>query len=118
MIIASGIGARVAIRNKLTGTANVDLYSVSDRQIRSYIKSISICNITGADETIDLWINDGTSDFYILKGFTVLGNTAVDYPLDIFNGDTLRAKASAGNVFDITGTIIEQTQASYSQRTL
>ncbi len=109
MIRTPAEGTRHDIRQKLT-TANATTIYTGSAKIRAIIAAINFCNITGGAVTVDLWINDGSSDFYFMKGFTVNGVTSfMDVPATIENGDTLKVQASGANIIDVVGVIVEQT---------
>lgn len=109
-IYSNSQGKRKPIRAKLTTTNATTIFTGGS--YLSYLDAINFCNITGSAATIDLWVNDGTSSYYIVKGQSIAAAgrfQITDLAADIGPGDTLRAQSDTGNAIDIVGVLIEQS---------
>lgn len=113
-IYSTSQGQRKPIRQKLTTSATTTIYTGGS--LKAYIESLHFTNITASAATIDILINDGSSDFYILLDYSISakGTSAsrlllTDIPYDINSGDTLKVKSNTANAIDVLGTLILQT---------
>jgi hypothetical protein len=112
-IYSTSQGIRKPLRKKLTTNTATTIYTGGSA--KAYIETLHFTNITGTAATIDVFINDGTSDFYILLEYSIAakGTSAsrlhlTDIPFDINNGDTLKVTAGTANAIDMLGTLILQ----------
>lgn len=106
-------GTRKPIRKKLTTTDPTTIHTGSAG--KSYIEALHFTNITGSAATIDIYINDGSTSFYLYLDYSIAAKGTADsvlkltdIPFDINNGDTLVVAAGTINAIDVLGTIIEQ----------
>lgn len=102
-------GIRVPIEVKLTTTSATDLFS-NDNAI-AYLDEITICNISGAQDTIDIWVVNGANSFYRFKDYPIAAKGTLQFTnmsWEVGNGRTLRAQAATADAFDITGTVLLQ----------
>lgn len=108
-VISESQGIRKPFRTKLTTSNATTLYTGA--QFKAYLDAINFCNITASAATIDLWVNDGSSSFYLLKGYSLAANDSVlltELAADVNNGDTLRIQAGTANAIDVVGVMIQQ----------
>lgn len=115
-IYSASQGVRKPLRTKVTTTAATTIYTGGS--FKTYIESLHFTNITGTAATIDVYINDGSSDFYILLEYSIAakGTSAsrlhlTDIPFDINSGDTLVVKAGTANAIDVLGAVIQQVSS-------
>lgn len=107
-------GQRITLRKKLTTATAAQLYPTSGTipaRIQYFIDALNFCNIDGTATTIDVYINDGSSDFYIFKDQPIAANGALtlyELSADLREGDMLLVKAGRANAVDVVGVLIEQ----------
>lgn len=102
-------GQSKIVRAKLTTTNATTLYTTPSTGIEAHFKHIVVCNILAAD-TIDIWVNDGSSDFYLAKSWAIgaaetVTFDSVQYPFD--PGDVLKVQAGTADTFDVHAVITE-----------
>lgn len=73
---------------------------------------LSVANISGADVTVDVMLNDGTTNYYLIKGCPVLaGSSAVvvggDQKVVLQPGDSIKVQSSAAASVDTVMSILE-----------
>lgn len=108
-VFTNAIGTRKPIRTKVTSSTAVTLYTAN--KTKAFLEAVNVCNLDASADTFNLYVNDGTSDFYIANDEAIAANTRVkisDLPIDIPEGGTLKFKAGTGTAIDVVGTIIEQ----------
>lgn len=108
-VFVTAQGTRKPILKKVTSSTAITLYTANNT--RAFIEAVNVCNLDASADTFNLYINDGTSDFYIANDEAIAANTRVqlnNIPFDIPAGGTLKFKAGTGTAVDVVGTIIEQ----------
>lgn len=75
------------------------------------VLSVSLCNITANDVTVDIQL-DAATDAHYVKSVTVPGGSTLEMMTGqkyvIKNGETLRARASANTAIDLIMNGLEQ----------
>ena len=111
-VFATTSGQRKPFGTKLTDTSATTLVS-GTADITVTIEAIQ-WSVDTAGSTLSIWWNDGTNDYYMVKGETEGANSRdmiSDLGLVLRAGMTLKAQAGTANKIDITVIAIE------SQRT-
>ena len=85
------------------GTSAVTLFTANSNDT---IVGISVANITGSAVNADVFINDGTNDFYLVKNAPIPTGSALQV-LDggakvvVQNGDILKVKSDTASSLDV-----------------
>lgn len=91
---------------RLTATTITDAYESDSNSV--VIASISLANETSSSVDVELYYNDGTTDFLFHRE-SVAGSGGVqvtDAPLRLYESDKLRVKAATANAITITPIVI------------
>jgi hypothetical protein len=108
-VYSASQGVRKPLRTKVTTTSATTIYTGGS--FKAYLDAINFGNITASPATIDLWVNDGSSSFYILKGYSIAGAASLqmtELAVDVNNGDTLRVQSDTANAIDVVGVMVQQ----------
>ena len=84
------------------GTSAVTLFTANSNDT---IVGISVANVTGSAVNADVFINDGTNDFYLVKTAPIPAGSALQV-LDgakvvVQNGDILKVKSDTASSLDV-----------------
>lgn len=96
---------------KLTTTGNTTVYTVPSATV-TIIKSVYCANISAIDTTVDLYIDNGVTTFYLIKNGIVPDGTTLQIitePVVVSAGDLIVAKANDANTIDVTCSYMEIT---------
>lgn len=95
---------------ELTTSAATLITSTEARPVT--ISTINFCNKTAGAQTVDLIINDGTSDFYVREGLSIAAHDSelVSGPdvefMRLNVGWSVKALASANSAIDLVGNFV------------
>ena len=88
---------------RLTGTSAATLFTANSNDT---IVGISVANVTGSAVNADVFINDGTNDFYLVKSAPIPAGSALQV-LDggakvvVQNNDILKVKSDTASSLDV-----------------
>ena len=102
----------------ISNSSNSTIYAVpnnSGAAVESIVIGITAANKTSSGVTIDIFIEDGSNDVYIVKGASIPAGASLEVMSgnklvlmnDGTNGDNLEALASAGSAVDVTVSVLE-----------
>lgn len=82
--------------------------------VQTTVIGLSIANTTAAPVTVNVTVNDGTNDAYLVKGAVVgVGQSLVpiggDEKVVLITGDSLKVQSSAASSLDAVMSILEIT---------
>jgi hypothetical protein len=103
--------SRKVSRNIGTSLTSVGSYTVGGG-VQTTVIGLSVCNTTTAPVTVDVTVNDGTNDTYLVKGAGVgVGNALIpiggDEKVVLITGDSVKVKSSAATSLDVVMSILE-----------
>jgi hypothetical protein len=90
-------------KQRLVGTSAVTLFTANSNDT---IVGISVANVTGSAVNADVFINDGTNDFYLVKSAPIPAGSALQV-LDggakvvVQNNDILKVKSDTASSLDV-----------------
>jgi hypothetical protein len=90
-------------KERLVGTAAATLFTANSNDT---IVGISVANVTATAVNADVFINDGTDDFYLVKNAPIPAGSALQV-LDggakvvVQNGDILKVKSDTASSLDV-----------------
>lgn len=93
------------------GTSPTTVYTAPSATT-TLVHALYISNIHATNSaTVDIYITNGSGDFYIAKNLNVLsGTTAIlDKPLNLETTNILKAVASAASTIQIFASLLEMT---------
>lgn len=98
-------------RNIGTTLTSVGGYTVGGG-VQTTVIGLSVCNTSASPITVDVTVNDGTNDAYLLKGaglgvgqaLAVIGG---DEKVVLIAGDSIKVKSSAATSIDAVMSILE-----------
>jgi hypothetical protein len=98
-------------RNIGTSLTSVGGYTVGSG-VQTTVIGLSVCNTTASPVTVDVTVNDGTNDAYLVKGAGVpVGNAIIpiggDEKIVLITGDSVKVKSSAASSLDVVMSILE-----------
>lgn len=98
-------------RNIGTSLTSVGSYTVGGG-VQTTVIGLSLCNTTTSPITVDATLNDGSNDFYLLKGAVVGVGDALaviggDEKVVMISGDSIKVKSSAATSLDAVMSILE-----------
>ena len=111
-LFAPTVAQRVTYPVKLTTTNATTIASVADAKRVLTLESVLICADAGGS-TIDLWVTDGSTSYYLIKGKTIAANTyelLTDHHVVLTDGWSLKAQAGTANKIDITAIALRANQ--------
>lgn len=85
----------------LTTTDPTEIVAAADN--KQAIAKIHVCNVTGAEATLDLEVFDGTDSYYLFKGHAIAANgtlTVTDEILQV--NHSMRATASVADALHVS----------------
>jgi hypothetical protein len=102
---------RKVSRNIGASLTSVGSYTVGGG-VQTTVIGLSVCNTTTSPVTVDVTVNDGTNDTYLVKGAGVgVGNALIpiggDEKVVLITGDSVRVKSSAATSLDVVMSILE-----------
>lgn len=103
--------SRKISRNIGTTLTSVGGYTVGGG-VQTTVIGLSVCNTSASPITVDVTVNDGTNDAYLLKGaglgvgqaLAVIGG---DEKVVLIAGDSIKVKSSAATSIDAVMSILE-----------
>ena len=103
--------SRKVSRNIGSALTSVGSYTVGGG-VQTTVIGLSVCNTTTSPVTVDVTVNDGTNDTYLVKGAGVgVGNALIpiggDEKVVLITGDSVRVKSSAATSLDVVMSILE-----------
>jgi hypothetical protein len=103
--------SRKVSRNIGTSLTSVGSYTVGSG-VQTTVIGLSICNTTTSPATVDVTVNDGTNDTYLVKNAGVpVGNALIpiggDEKIVLITGDSVKVKSSAASSLDVVMSILE-----------
>ena len=98
-------------RNIGTSLTSVGGYTVGSG-VQTTVIGLSVCNTTASPVTVDVTVNDGSNDAYLVKGAGVpVGNAFIpiggDEKIVLITGDSVQVKSSAASSLDVVMSILE-----------
>ena len=102
---------RKVSRNIGASLTSVGSYTVG-AGVQTTVIGLSVCNTTTSPVTVDVTVNDGSNDTYLVKGAGVgVGNALIpiggDEKVVLITGDSVRVKSSAATSLDVVMSILE-----------
>lgn len=100
------------VGTKLTTTAATAVYDPDD-DMRPVVLAINVANTSGSAATVTLTKYDAdaaATTFAIVSGYSIAANsrlTITDLPIEMSNGDELRATAGTASVLEVLVTVME-----------
>lgn len=101
--------------SRAVGTANttVGSYTVAAATSATII-GLSAANILGTTVEVDVTVNDGANDTYLIKGAPVLPGSAIiiiggDQKLVLPTGHSVKAKSNVASSIDVVMSVLELT---------
>ena len=100
-------------KERNVGTAPVSVFTANSNDA---LVGISLANITVSDITCDVYINDGSNDFYLIKDAPVPTGSALQV-LDggakvvMQNNDVLKVKSSVATSLDVWVSAVDAISA-------
>lgn len=96
-----------------TSLTSVGSYTVG-ANTQSTLIGLTVANITASNIVVDVALNDGTNDTYIVKNATVLPGGALvavggDQKIVLEPGDSIRVKSDAATSADVVMSLLEIT---------
>ena len=103
--------SRKVSRNIGASLTSVGSYTVGSG-VQTTVIGLSVCNTTTAPVTVDVTVNDGSNDTYLVKGAGVgVGNALIpiggDEKVVLIAGDSVKVKSSAATSLDVVMSILE-----------
>lgn len=100
-------------RNVGTSLTAVGSYTVASGVTTTAI-GLSLANTSTSAILVDVTVNDGTNDTYVLKGALVPAGGAIaavggDQKIVLIAGDSVKVKSSAAASLDVVLSILEMT---------
>lgn len=82
--------------------------------VQTTVIGLSLANTSSAPITVDATLNDGSNDFYLVKGAVVNVGDALavvggDQKVVMITGDSIKVKSSAASSLDVVMSILEIT---------
>jgi hypothetical protein len=107
----ANVFTRKLSRNIGTSLTSVGSYTVGSG-VQTTVIGLSVCNTTASPVTVDVTVNDGTNDTYLVKGAGVpVGNAFIpiggDEKVVLITGDSVKVKSSAASSLDVVMSILE-----------
>ena len=107
----ANVFTRKVSRNIGTSLTSVGSYTVGSG-VQTTVIGLSVCNTTASPVTVDVTVNDGTNDTYLIKGAGVgVGNAIIpiggDEKVVLITGDSVKVKSSAASSLDVVMSILE-----------
>jgi hypothetical protein len=107
----ANVFSRKISRNIGTSLTSVGSYTVGSG-VQTTVIGLSVCNTTASPVTVDVTVNDGTNDAYLVKGAGVpVGNAFIpiggDEKIVLITGDSVKVKSSAASSLDVVMSILE-----------
>ena len=98
-------------RNICTTLTSVGGYTVGGG-VQTTVIGLSVCNTTSSPVTIDVTVNDGSNDAYLLKGAGLGVGQAVavvgaDEKVVLITGDSIKVRSSSASSVDAVMSILE-----------
>lgn len=96
---------------KLTSTSATTLYTVPS-STTTLVKSVYVGNIQAASTTVDLYIANGGTNYYIIKDGIIPPQTTLQIitePIVMVTGDVLYIQAALANAVDAVTSYMERT---------
>lgn len=109
-------GQRVS-RKFAVSTSAVTLHTSSDK-MSLIIESVAICNTNAASRTVSLYVDNGSTQFYVFNDLPLASKATVlltDHPLNLTRGETLKAIASGAGII-VTASVVQSTPVQNDQR--
>ena len=107
----ANVFSRKVSRNIGTSLTSVGSYTVGVG-VKTTVIGLSICNTSSASVTVDVTVNDGANDYYLVKGAGIgVGNSLIpiggDEKVVLIAGDSIKVKSSAATSVDAVMSILE-----------
>ena len=101
-------------RNIGTSLTPIDSYTVSGTDKIATVIGLTCANTTGSAVDVDVTLNDGSNDFYIVKNCPVpSGSTVVlvggDQKVVMEENDLIKVKSTASSSVDVVMSLLEIT---------
>ena len=103
--------SRKISRNIGTSLVSVGSYTVGSG-VQTTVIGLSVCNTGTTPVTVDVTVNDGANDAYLVKGAGIaVGQSLIpiggDEKVVLIAGDSIRVKSSAASSLDAVMSILE-----------
>lgn len=107
----ANVFTRKISRNVGTALTTVGSYTVG-AGVQTTVIGLSVCNTTSSPVTIDVTVNDGANDAYLLKGAALGVGQALaviggDEKVVLITGDGIKVKSSSASSIDAVMSILE-----------
>ena len=107
----ANVFTRKISRNVGTALTTVGSYTVG-AGVQTTVIGLSVCNTTSSPVTIDVTVNDGANDAYLLKGASLGVGQALaviggDEKVVLITGDGIKVKSSSASSIDAVMSILE-----------
>ena len=106
-LFAPSIGKRININSAQIASGSDTTLVTGKAQAPQTLESLMV-SANGA-ATFSLWLNDGTTDYYIYRAKSVAANDVLflqNHNIIIPEGWTLKCRAGTANSLDVTGTLL------------
>lgn len=106
-----------AFSRKLSRAVGTDLTAVGSYTVSSAqttVIGLSVANVIGSSVEVDVALNDGTNNTYLVKSAPILpGATLVvvggDQKIVLLNNDSIKVKSNVASSVDVVMSILEIT---------
>lgn len=89
----------------LSSTSSVQVYAATDRNVT--IGAVAFANDDASAIVVQLYYNNGSSDFLIWKKSIPANDSAsFDYPIRLYSGDKIKATAATANKITATPVVV------------
>jgi hypothetical protein len=100
-------------RNIGTSNVTVGSYTVGS-STTTVIVGLTVCNTSGATVSVDVTVNNGSDDYYIVKGAPISAGGALvpvggDQKIIMVTGDSLKVRSDSATSVDAILSIMEIT---------
>jgi hypothetical protein len=100
-------------RNVGTSLTSIGSYTVGT-SVTAVIVGLTICNTSGTTIAVDITVNDGTNDYYIVKAAPISAGGALvpiggEQKIILADGDSVKIKSDAASSIDAVLSIMEIT---------
>jgi hypothetical protein len=105
--------SRKLSRSVGTSLTTVGSYTVA-ASTQTTVIGLSVANISAATVEIDITLNDGTNDTYLIKGAPVLPGASLvvsggDQKVVLVTNDSIKVKSNTASSVDVVMSILELT---------
>lgn len=97
------------------GTSNVAVgsYTVGG-SATTVIVGLTVCNVSGTTVSVDIALNDGTNDYYIVKGAPISAGGSIvpiggEQKIVLNTGDSIKVKSDSASSVDAILSVMEIT---------